>query len=442
MSQVAGFDMVQKIKPDIIGHITGGPIPMPEEDMIRIANETECFMEICTSGNYRLALSLARAVKAKAAIDRVLIGTDTPGGTGIVPRGILREIAFISSVGEIAPEKAICMATGNVGRAHDLNLGILEEGRPADIVLMHKITGSVSKDALDSFRQRRSAGDFLRDHRRRRAGGRTQPADAAAGAGWRARVVVEGEIDREPFEFGVGLFPTEPLQKMIHLAKVSEEVGFSHIWVGDSHLIWREAYINMAAMMLNTTKVKLGTGVTNPLTRHPSVVASGYATLEEYSPGRMIVGIGLGDSSVETMGMKPSTLANFEKSLQQMRELFAGKEAELPTGKIHLLHPCKSKVPIYIAASGPKMLELSRAHRRRHHRSGRCRRRLHRSCQREDRRGRESGGTKARRYQLGSLGSLRGFRNGECEGRGQSPCRARGRASAALRARSQRTEGS
>ncbi len=160
-------------------------------------------------------------------------------------------------------------------------------------------------------------------------------------------------------EFGVGLFPTEPLQKMIHLAKVSEEVGFSHIWVGDSHLIWREAYINMAAMALNTTKVKLGTGVTNPLTRHPSVSASGYATLEEYSPGRMIVGIGLGDSSVETMGMKPSTLANFEKSIEQMRQILDGKEAQLPTGKIHLLHPTKTRVPIYIAASGPKMLELS-----------------------------------------------------------------------------------
>ncbi|MGZ8425370.1 MAG: LLM class flavin-dependent oxidoreductase [Candidatus Binatia bacterium] len=160
-------------------------------------------------------------------------------------------------------------------------------------------------------------------------------------------------------EFGVGLFPTEPLEKMIHLAKVSEEVGFSHIWVGDSHLIWREAYINMTAMMLNTTKVKLGTGVTNPLTRHPSVLASGYATLEEYSPGRMIVGIGLGDSSVETMGMKPSTLANFEKSLEQMRQILDGKEAQLPTGKIHLLHPTKTRVPIYIAASGPKMLELS-----------------------------------------------------------------------------------
>jgi 5,10-methylenetetrahydromethanopterin reductase len=160
-------------------------------------------------------------------------------------------------------------------------------------------------------------------------------------------------------EFGVGLFPTEPLQKMIQLAKVTEEAGYSHIWVGDSHLIWREAYINMAAMALNTTKVKLGTGVTNPLTRHPSVVASGYATLEEYAPGRMIVGIGLGDSSVETMGMKPAKLSYFETTIAQMRELMAGREVRLETGKIHLLHPCKNKVPIYIAASGPKMLELS-----------------------------------------------------------------------------------
>ena len=161
------------------------------------------------------------------------------------------------------------------------------------------------------------------------------------------------------FEFGVGLFPTEPLQQMIHLAKVTEECGYSHIWVGDSHLIWREAYINMAAMALNTNKVKLGTGVTNPLTRHPSVVASGYATLEEYAPGRMIVGIGLGDSSVETMGMKPAKLSYFETTMQRMRDLLAGREVELETGKIHLLHPCKRSVPIYIAASGPKMLELS-----------------------------------------------------------------------------------
>ena len=160
-------------------------------------------------------------------------------------------------------------------------------------------------------------------------------------------------------EYGVGLFPTEPLGKTIQLAKLSEELGFSHVWVGDSHLIWREAYVNMAAVALNTSKVKIGTGVTNPLTRHPSVVTSAYATLEEYAPGRMIVGIGLGDSSVETMGMKPAKLAYFEKTLQQMRELFAGKEVQLETGKIHIKHPTKRRMPIYVAASGPKMLELS-----------------------------------------------------------------------------------
>lgn len=146
---------------------------------------------------------------------------------------------------------------------------------------------------------------------------------------------------------------------MIHLAKLSEELGFSHVWIGDSHLIWREAYVNMAAAALNTSKVKLGTGVTNPLTRHPSVVASAFATLEELAPGRFIIGIGLGDSSVETMGMKPARLDYFEKTLTQIRALLAGEEAELETGKIHLKHPCKSKVPIYVAASGPKMLELA-----------------------------------------------------------------------------------
>ena len=156
VSQVAGWDIVNDIKPDIIGHITGGPIPMAESDMIRIVNETDCFMEICSSGNYRMALSLIRAIKAKNEYQRLLIGTDTPGGTGIIPRGMLREIAFISSVGEVPPQTAVCMATGNVGRAHGLDIGILEEGRPADIVLLHKITGSVATDALDAF----SKGDL------------------------------------------------------------------------------------------------------------------------------------------------------------------------------------------------------------------------------------------------------------------------------------------
>jgi 5,10-methylenetetrahydromethanopterin reductase len=159
--------------------------------------------------------------------------------------------------------------------------------------------------------------------------------------------------------FGVGLFPTEPLQKMIRLAKLSEDLGYSHVWVGDSHLIWREAFVNMTAVALNTTKVRIGTGVTNPLTRHPSVIASAYATLEEFAPERFIVGIGLGDSSVETMGLQPARLGYLEKAVADIRALFAGNEATLESGKIHLLHPPKRRIPIHIAASGPKMLELA-----------------------------------------------------------------------------------
>jgi len=151
VSQVAGFEIVKEIQPDVVGHITGGPIPMPERDVERIVEETDYYVEICSSGNPRMVLSLMCAVKQKGAFHRVLIGTDTPGGTGIIPRGMLREIAFLSSVVELSPELAICMATGNVGRAHGLSIGTLEEGKAADMVLLDRIQGSVAKDGLDAF---------------------------------------------------------------------------------------------------------------------------------------------------------------------------------------------------------------------------------------------------------------------------------------------------
>src|SRR5437870_11249897 len=91
--------------------------------------------------------------------------------------------------------------------------------------------------------------------------------------------------------FGVGLFPTEPLAKMIRLAKLSEDLGYSHVWIGDSHLIWREAHVNMTAVALNTTKVRIGTGVTIPLSPQASVVANATAMLEEFAPDRTYVAI-------------------------------------------------------------------------------------------------------------------------------------------------------
>ena len=151
VSQVAGAEIVKRLRPDIVGHITGGPIPMPENEVVEIVNETDFYFEICSSGNPRMMLSLMRAVKAKGAFHRVLVGTDTPGGTGVIPRGILREIAFLSSLAEVPPELAVAMATGNVGRAHGHSIGILEEGKPADMVLLDRIQGSVAKNALDAF---------------------------------------------------------------------------------------------------------------------------------------------------------------------------------------------------------------------------------------------------------------------------------------------------
>lgn len=160
-------------------------------------------------------------------------------------------------------------------------------------------------------------------------------------------------------QYGVGLFPTEPIQRIVQLGKQAEELGFTHVWIGDSHLIWREAFVNMAAVALNTSRVVIGTGVTNPVTRHPSVLASAYATLDEMAPGRFAVGIGLGDSSLETMGRKQARLADFEEAVAQMRAVIEGGEAALESGNIRLNFSHGRKIPFYVAASGPKMLELS-----------------------------------------------------------------------------------
>jgi len=143
------------------------------------------------------------------------------------------------------------------------------------------------------------------------------------------------------------------------LGKRAEELGFSHIWVGDSHLIWREPFVNMSAIALSTSKVVIGTGVTNPITRHPSVLASAYASLDELAPGRIAVGIGLGDSSLETMGLKQARRAQLEEAVAQMRTVIEGGEAELESGKIHINFGRGQKIPFYFAASGPKMLELA-----------------------------------------------------------------------------------
>ncbi len=150
-SRPAGQEVTFRLQPDIVAHISGGPIPMPLEEMRSIVSGTACFLEVATSGNFLRTVQLIEMAREYGALDRVVLGTDTPGGTGIAPRGMLRNLCLLSSLGKIAPEQAIAIATGNTGRAHKLPQGILAPGRPADLVLMGAIKGSVASTALESI---------------------------------------------------------------------------------------------------------------------------------------------------------------------------------------------------------------------------------------------------------------------------------------------------
>lgn len=161
---------------------------------------------------------------------------------------------------------------------------------------------------------------------------------------------------------GVGLFPTERPERLRELTHLAEELGYEDVWFGDSQNIWREAYTTMGAAAVGTERIGFGTGVTNAVTRHPSVLASTWATLHELTDGRVRLGIGTGDSSLRTMGLKPMKLAELEAYVETMRTLFRGEEAKEPeTGAPFRLNYLDGPidVPIYIAASAPKILGLT-----------------------------------------------------------------------------------
>lgn len=150
-SVVAGFEVVQRIQPDIVGHISGGPIPMPDRDIERTVRETGCYAEICSSMNYRASLVALKALQQERALDRLTLGTDIPGGTGVIPRGMLRNMLFLCGVGGLDPALAIATASGNTARAHNLTTGRIEVGAPADLVICDKIFGAAGTNALESM---------------------------------------------------------------------------------------------------------------------------------------------------------------------------------------------------------------------------------------------------------------------------------------------------
>src|SRR5258706_7682296 len=119
--------------------------------------------------------------------------------------------------------------------------------------------------------------------------------------------------------FGFTLKPDLTIERMVNLTRQAEDSGFAYGWIFDSHVLWLEPYPLLTLMVLNTKRMKLGTCVTNPAVRDPTVTASLLATLNVISDGRMDLGIGRGDSSRRVLGKKPTTLADLADAVERIR---------------------------------------------------------------------------------------------------------------------------
>jgi amidohydrolase family protein len=151
LSQMCGYDILSWLQPDIAAHISGGPIPMSDADLDKVIDSTNFAVEICTSGNYGSTKRAVDRLRQKNKLARLTLGTDTPGGTGVVPRAMFRNICYLSSVCGVAPADAVAIATGNTAKSHGLDVGILAPGRPADIVICGPVEGSAGTTISDAI---------------------------------------------------------------------------------------------------------------------------------------------------------------------------------------------------------------------------------------------------------------------------------------------------
>jgi len=147
---------VMTTDPDIVSHINGGPTAISLTEAEKLIRNTSLALEIVHCGNPKMIVEVMKIVKAVNASHRIIIGNDAPSGTGVIPLGILRVINFLASICNVKAEEAIAMATGNTARLYQLNRGVMEVGKEADLVIMDAPMGSVGKDALSAI----EAGDI------------------------------------------------------------------------------------------------------------------------------------------------------------------------------------------------------------------------------------------------------------------------------------------
>ncbi len=168
-----------------------------------------------------------------------------------------------------------------------------------------------------------------------------------------------------PLKFGIEFVPKEPYWKIAAYALLSENWGFNNLWVTD-HYTNRNVYVTLAAAALYTNKITFGTGVTNPYMVNPVITAQAIATLNDLAPGRVVLGIGAGDkTTLEAVGMEmQKPLAAVSETIDLFRKLTNGETVAYQGEVFHTAgakfsFKPKNKIPVYVGAQGPKMLEMA-----------------------------------------------------------------------------------
>jgi len=158
--------------------------------------------------------------------------------------------------------------------------------------------------------------------------------------------------------FGVNFMPSAPVREVVTWAQAVERHGYDLLGIADSQSISRDVYVTLGQCATATERIRFGSRVITPITRHPAVAASAAASLEELAPGRTMIGLGSGDSAAYNIGAKAASLAELREYALAIRGLMATGRAEYH-GKTATLTWSRARVPIYLAASGPKTLRLA-----------------------------------------------------------------------------------
>ena len=160
-------------------------------------------------------------------------------------------------------------------------------------------------------------------------------------------------------QFGFTLKPDHSIERTLALTRQAEAAGFDYGWLFDSHVLWREPYVLLTLMAQASTRLRLGTCVTNPATREPSVTASTLAVLDEISGGRMDLGIGRGDSARRVLGKPPTTMATLEEAIVVIKALVEGRSIEFEGTELVLPWTGKWTLPVWVAGYGPMALAMT-----------------------------------------------------------------------------------